>query len=88
MKKAEKNKYEKMSRDLEVEFSGSIENTKPLTASDRKWMKAALADTGPKIPVTIRLRKWQIERAKELAKKKNLRGYQTLIDQILTEALI
>jgi predicted DNA binding CopG/RHH family protein len=40
------------------------------------------------VKVTIRLRKWQIERAKELAREKGLRGYQTLLDQILTEALL
>lgn len=76
------------SEKLEEEFSGSIEETKPLTDADKEWLKKALLDTGPKVPVTIRLKKWQIERAKQLAKERHLRGYQTLISEILTESLL
>ncbi len=79
---------EAKSKKLEKEFSGSIEHTKPLTDGDKKWLLPILNDTTPKIPVTIRLKCWQIERAKDIAKEKGLRGYQTLISQILTEALL
>lgn len=64
-----------------------MEKTEPLSESERRWYRAAVADTGPKARVTIRLRKWQIERAKELARQQGLRGCQTLIDQILTKEL-
>lgn len=80
--------WEKVSKELDEEMAGAPENTAPLSADERRWYQRAARDTGPKVKVTIRLRKWQIERAKQLAKKKGLRGYQTLLDQIITEALL
>ena len=79
--------WEQLSAELDKEMAGAPENTERLSPQERRWYRAALADTGPKIKVTIRLRKWQIERAKELARKRGLRGYQTLLDQILTHEL-
>jgi len=80
--------WEEASRDLDEEMAGAPENTRPLTEEERRWYRRAAMDTGPKVKVTMRLRKWQIERAKELAKKRGLRGYQTLLDEIITEALL
>ncbi|OGH55614.1 MAG: hypothetical protein A3G34_00900 [Candidatus Lindowbacteria bacterium RIFCSPLOWO2_12_FULL_62_27] len=88
MKAKRLKELEKLSAHFDKEFSGDIENTEPLTKGEREWFKKVIQDTSPKVPVTIRLRRWQIERAKQMAKKKKLRGYQTLIDRILTEALI
>lgn len=80
--------WEKLSAELNKEMAGAPENTEPLTAAERLWYRSALADTGPKIKVTIRLRRWQILRAKQLAREKGLRGYQTLLDEILTRELL
>jgi predicted DNA binding CopG/RHH family protein len=80
--------WEALSAELDKEMSGAPEKTSPLSAEERGWYRAALADTGPKVKVTIRLRRWQIERAKQLAKERGLRGYQTLLDQILTQQLL
>ena len=80
--------WEKLSADLDSEMTGAPESTKPLSAEERGWYRAAIADTSPKVKVTIRLRKWQIQRARQLAKQKGLRGYQTLLDQILTKELL
>ncbi len=80
--------WEQWSAELDKEFSGSIENTEPLTPAERKWYEENIRDRSPKVKVTIRLRKWQIARAKQLAKKRGLRGYQTLLDQIITDALL
>lgn len=80
--------WEDRSAELDREFSGSIENTQPLTPAERKWYEDVVRDRGPKVKVTIRLRKWQIARARQLAKKRGLRGYQTLLDQIITDALL
>ena len=88
MKREKMKKLEEESNKLEEEFSGTLKHTKPLNDDDKKWLQRALLDTEPKIPVTIRLKRWQIERAKQLAKEKKLRGYQTLISQILTDALL
>lgn len=89
MKKTRLKRLEKHSKELDREFSGAIENTKPLSAKDRDWLKDILKKSDdPKIPVTIRLSQWQVDQAKELATKMHLRGYQTLIRQLLSEALI
>ena len=80
--------WEELSRELDKEGAGDPENTQPLSDDERRWYRTAVADTGPKVRVTIRLRKWQIERAKELARQQGIRGYQTLIDQILTKELL
>ncbi|MBM4041010.1 MAG: hypothetical protein FJ290_21125 [Planctomycetes bacterium] len=79
---------EKLSAELDKEMVGVPENTRPLTSAERRWYRKAIAQTEPKVKVTIRLRRWQIERARQLAKQKGLRGYQTLVDQILTKALL
>ena len=89
MKKSQLKKLEAHSKELDKEFSGSIESTKPLSTRDREWLKDILKKSDErKIPVTIRLNQWQVEQAKKLAAKMHLRGYQTLIRQILSEALI
>ena len=80
--------WKELSRELDKEGAGAPENTRPLSDDERRWYRMAVADTGPKVRVTIRLRKWQIERAKELARRQGMRGYQTLIDQILTKELL
>ncbi|HUT33423.1 MAG TPA: hypothetical protein VNE39_08100 [Planctomycetota bacterium] len=77
-----------LSKELDREAAGAPENTQPLTGDERRWYRMAVADTGPKVRVTIRLRKWQIERAKELARQQGIRGYQSLIDRILTKELL
>ena len=82
------NEWERLSKGLDDEMAGAPENTRSLSPEELRWYRTAVMDTGPKVKVTIRLRKWQIERAKELAREKGLRGYQTLLDQILTEALL
>ncbi|MBM4037782.1 MAG: hypothetical protein FJ290_04645 [Planctomycetes bacterium] len=79
--------WERLSAELDKEMVGIPEGAEPLSPQERRWYRAALADTGPKVRVTIRLRKWQIERARQLAKERGLRGYQTLLDQILTHEL-
>jgi predicted DNA binding CopG/RHH family protein len=48
----------------------------------------AALETGPKVKVSIRLRGWQIERAKETASERGLRGYQTVLDDIITKGLL
>ncbi len=80
--------WEAASRELDEEMAGAPEDTRPLTAEERRWYRRAAMDTGPKVKVTMRLRQWQIERAKELAREKGLRGYQTLLDEIITDALL
>jgi predicted DNA binding CopG/RHH family protein len=80
--------WEALSAELDKEMSTAPENTEPLSAEERRWYRRAVMDTGPKVKVTMRLRKWQIERAKELARKRGLRGYQTLLDEIISEALL
>ncbi len=94
MKKARKiagrtiEEWEKLSAELDKEMAGAPENTRPLTSAERIWYRKAIAQREPKVKVTIRLQRWQIERAREVAKQKGLRGYQTLVDQILTKALL
>ena len=80
--------WEALSAELDEEMSTAPENTEPLSAEEMSWYRRAVMDTGPKVKVTMRLRQWQIERAKQLAKEKGLRGYQTLLDQIISEALL
>ena len=56
---------EKLSDKFDKEFSGSIENTEPITEEERErfeTLQRALIEESPKVPVTIRLEKWQIER--------------------------
>ena len=79
---------EKFSAELDKEMVDVMENTRPLTSAERRWYRKAIAQTEPKVKVTIRLRRWQVERARQIAKQKGLRGYQTLVDQILTKALL
>ena len=89
MKRREAKKWEEKSKYFDKEFSGSIENTEPLRKEDREWLKDVLKNSDePKIPITIRLSKWQIVQAKKLAAKKHIRGYQTFIRQLLSEALV
>lgn len=80
--------WEKLSAELDRSMAGAPENTEPLSPEEIRWFRHALADRSPKVKVTIRLHKWQVQRAKQLAKQKGLRGYQTLVDQILTKALL
>ncbi len=80
--------WERLSAEMDAEMSGAPENARPLTSAERRWYRKAIAQTEPKVKVTIRLRRWQIERARQMAKQKGLRGYQTLVDQILTNALL
>ena len=80
--------WEELSAELDHELSGTRENTEPLPEDEMRWYRAAAMETGPKVKVTIRLRKWQIERAKEIAQKKGLRGYQTVLDEVITEGLL
>jgi len=80
--------WEEASRELDEEMAGAPENTRALTEEERRWYRRAALDTGPKVKVTIRLRKWQIERARQLAKERGLRGYQTLLDEIITDGLL
>ena len=80
--------WKRLSTELDKEMAGAPENTQPLSEEERRWYRMAVADTGPKVRVTIRLRTWQIERAKELARQQGIRGYQTLIDRILTKELL
>ena len=87
-KKRTLKKYKAESELLDKEFSGAIENTEPLTRENKKWLHEIIESESPKIPVTIRLAAWQIERAKQIAKEKHVRGYQTLIRQILSKALL
>ncbi len=79
---------EKLSAELDREMVGVPENTRSLTSAERRWYRKAMAQTEPKVKVTVRLRRWQIERARQVAKQKGPRGYQTLVDQILTKALL
>lgn len=87
MKQEDIKKLEAKSKSLEKEFSGSIKNTQPITDDDKKWLRLAIREE-PTIVVTLRLKRWQVERAKQLAKKTGIRGYQTLIRQLLTDALL
>jgi len=80
--------WERLSRELDKEMAGAPEKTRPLSEAELRWYRMAALDTSPKVKVTIRLRQWQIERAKELAKQRGLRGYQTLLDHIITKALL
>jgi len=77
-----------LSAELDDEFSGAPERTEPLSEGEMRWYRAAAMETGPKVKVTIRLRKWQIERAKEIAEQKGLRGYQTVLDEVITQGLL
>lgn len=81
-------KYEKISENLENEFSGDINNTEILTTKDKKVLHEIISHDTPKIPITISLDEWQIKRAKQIAKSKHIKGYQTLIRQIINKALI
>ncbi|MCK4423200.1 MAG: hypothetical protein KAV18_03935 [Candidatus Omnitrophica bacterium] len=87
-KKRTLKEYQAESNLLNKEFSGAVEKTKSLTGKDKKWLHEIIESESPKIPVTIRLASWQIERAKQIAKEKHVRGYQTLIRQILSKALL
>lgn len=80
--------YKAESKFLDKEFSGTIENTEPLTEEDKEWLHEIIVNDSPKIPVTIRLPKWQVEKAKQIAKEKHIRGYQTLMRRILSKALL
>jgi predicted DNA binding CopG/RHH family protein len=80
--------WEELSAEMDKEMAGAPENARALTSAERRWYRKAIAQTEPKVKVTIRLRPWQIERARQIAKQKGLRGYQTLVDQILTKALL
>ena len=80
--------WEALSAEFDKEFSTSIENTEPLTPAERRWYEENIRDREPKVKVSIRLHKWQIARAKQIARQRGLRGYQTLLDQIITEALL
>ena len=80
--------WEALSAELDDELAGATENTDPLSDEELRWYRRAAGDTSPKVKVTIRLREWQIERARELAKEKGMRGYQTLLDQIITQGLL
>lgn len=80
--------WEELSAELDKEMSGAQPNTQPLSADELRWYRLAALEKGPKVKVTIRLRKWQIERAKEIAGKKKLRGYQTVLDEIITRGLL
>ena len=95
MKKANKKiagrtttEWEGLSAELDEELAGASGNTQPLSEEELRWYRLAATDAGPKVKVTIRLRRWQIERAKELAKQKGMRGYQTLLDQVITRGLL
>ncbi len=81
-------KYEDFSNSLECEFSGDINNTKVLTSVDKKILHDIIESDTPKIPITIRFAGWQIKRAKQIAKQKKIKGYQTLIRQIVSKALL
>ena len=59
--------WEELSAELGEEMAGAPENTQPLSSAEMQWYRAAASDTGPKVKVSIRLRQWQIDRAKELA---------------------
>jgi hypothetical protein len=80
--------WEKLSAELDKSMAGAPENTEPLSPEEVRWFRRVLADKAPKVKVTIRLHKWQIDRAKRLAKERGMRGYQTLLDQIITHALM
>ena len=80
--------WERLSAELDKEMAGAPEHTQPPSEEELRWYRKAVLDTSAKVKVTIRLRKWQIERAKELAKQRGLRGYQTLLDQIITKGLL
>jgi len=81
-------KYEDISNSLECEFAGDLNNTESLTSLDRKILHEIIDEDTPKIPITIRFAEWQIKRAKQIAKKRKIKGYQTLIRQIVSKALI
>jgi len=80
--------WEKLSAEFDKSMAGAPENTEPLSAEESRWFRRVLADKRPKVRVTIRLHQWQIDRAKRLAKERGMRGYQTLLDQIITHALM
>ena len=77
-----------MSAELEGELVGDAQHTLPMSAAEAQWYRRAAQETGPKVKVTIRLRQWQIERAKEIALERGARGYQTVLDEIITDGLL
>lgn len=77
-----------MSAALDRDLSGDVDKTKPLSIAERKWFIAAVEEIGPKRQTTIRLRKWQIDFARDFARRNHLRGYQTAIEKILTRAML
>ena len=88
---SKKNKYkefENLSKHFDGEFSGAVENTDPLTAEEMDWYKQVILERAPKVQISIRLDRWIVNRAKALAKKKGLKGYQTLINRILAKELL
>ena len=79
--------WEKLSSELDEEMSGAPENTDALSEEEMKWFRIAALEAGPKVKITIRLRQWQIERAKELAKRRGI-GYQTVLDEVISKGLL
>ncbi len=80
--------WEKLSAELDKSMAGAREDTEPLSPEEARWFRRVLVDRTPKVKVTSRLHKWQVDRAKRLAKERGLRGYQTLLDQIITQGLM
>jgi len=64
-----------------------MENTEPVTEDDRDWLAGIINAGEPKVQVTIRLEKWQIARARELAEKTG-KGYQTILRRMLVGDLV
>jgi len=77
-----------LSDELDQEQAGAPQNTQPMTAEEARWYRRAALEKGPKVKVTIRLRQWQIDRAKEIARQRGDRGYQTVLDEVITEGLL
>lgn len=80
--------WAEMSAELESELAGDVEHTRSLSAAEARWYHRAAGETGPKVKVTIRLRQWQIDRARQLAQDRGARGYQTVLNEIITAGLL
>jgi predicted DNA binding CopG/RHH family protein len=88
LRTSRRRKWNEISSMLDEEMSGAPESTERLSKEEMRWYRVAVMDKEPKVKVTIRLRRWQIERARAIAEERGMRGYQTVLDEVITRGLL